>query len=299
MADLKIRNEGAVGASRGQWAIPMKNLLRASRSVVLIQREYDNLAGTGSVVTYTDKATNQTVLYLLTSMSCIENMDEAKDSMISFSRDDLEESDDLVKVPGEKLFDSTSAPHIKKFTEELNYAMFPLNKEELRKVYGIQNEAPDDKIHHLSLDGVDMKSHMVLYIIHYTKMADGKYRKCVNSRFAMPDTGPQIFHCVTTYRSSRGAPLFTVHLGLNGEPYLRFVGMDLGEREKSTPTKILEMLPFFEKGDKVAGAEYEVEINYGIKISVIQKHLQGDLKEEDLKPKFHLPTTLATQLYAK
>ena len=71
-----------------------------------------------------------------------------------------------------------------------------------------------------------------------------------------------------------------MHLGLNGEPYLRFVGMDLGEREKSTPTKILEMLPFFEKGDKVAGAEYEVEINYGIKTSVIQKHLQGDLKEE-------------------
>ena len=66
-------------------------------------------------MTYTDKATNQTVLYLLTSMSCIENMDEAKDSMISFSRDDLEESDDLVKVPGEKLFDSTSAPHIEKF----------------------------------------------------------------------------------------------------------------------------------------------------------------------------------------
>ena len=79
-------------------------------------------------------------------------------------------------------------------TKELNYAMFPLNKEELRKVYGIQNEAPDDKIHHLSLDGVDMKSHMVLYIIHYTKMADGKYRKCVNSRFAMPDTG--VFVCV-------------------------------------------------------------------------------------------------------
>ena len=66
-------------------------------------------------MTYTDKATNQTVFYLLTSMSCIENMDEAKDSMISFSRDDLKESDDLVKVPGEKLFDSTSAPHIKKF----------------------------------------------------------------------------------------------------------------------------------------------------------------------------------------
>ena len=85
-------------------------------------------------------------------------------------------------------------------------------------------------------------------------------------------------HSVTTYKSSVGAPVFTVWMNKNDVPYLRFVGMHLGNKDLPLKTKVLITLaPIMEKGKKHENTT-NVEINVGIKTNMIEKKLRNELK---------------------
>jgi hypothetical protein len=298
-----IRNEGSVGADRGQWAIPMNEWVNKSRAVVLIKTSYGPYCN-GSIVKHADVAESKSKsdYYLLTANHFVKDLEDFKDSSIFFDYDDGLDTraEQYRKVSGKELsaVESDSECYTDK---EFDYSMFPVRVDKLREAFRlpkVDNEHTNDDIPHLMLSGVDMAPHMVLYIIHHTDVKK-KYRKCMNSRFAMPDTGYLFFHSVTTYKSSVGAPVFTVWMDKNDVPYLRFVGMHLGNKDLPLKTKVLITLaPIMEKGKKHENTT-NVEINVGIKTNMIEKKLRNELKPNEFPSKFHLPSDLTAQLYMK
>jgi hypothetical protein len=84
-----IRNEGSVGADRGQWAIPMNEWVNKSRAVVLIKTSYGPYCN-GSIVKHADVAESKSKsdYYLLTANHFVKDLEDFKDSSIFFDYDD-------------------------------------------------------------------------------------------------------------------------------------------------------------------------------------------------------------------
>ena len=90
-------------------------------------------------------------------------------------------------------------------------------------------------------------------------------------------TGPFFHHCVTAYKASTGAPIFTVDRRAHNVPYLRFVGMQLLDIDLFKTTKFIRKLARVKGPDDTWTAD--VEVNYGVTTEVIRKDLSQYDKE--------------------